>query len=105
MPSVASHDGHGDPDTSIDYRNAVEALFALSWTMRFAPTRAGVLDYEVMPLEGLCWTPRHGRLLHRRQVVLGLDRAGLATGRGRRRLARRGPRCGREEGASSRPGR
>lgn len=50
-------DGSGDPNTSLDYRHAVEALFTLSWTLRFALKREGVLDYRVMPLEGLWWTP------------------------------------------------
>ena len=50
-------DGQGDPNTAARYQHAVEALFTLSWTMRFALKRAGVLDYKVMPLEGLWWTP------------------------------------------------
>lgn len=50
-------DGHGDPNTSDDYRDAVEALFTLSYTLRFALKKEGVLDYKVMPLEGLWWTP------------------------------------------------
>ncbi len=50
-------DGRGDPNTSEDYRRAVEALFTLSWTLRFALKREGLLDYKVMPLEGLWWTP------------------------------------------------
>jgi hypothetical protein len=50
-------DGRGDPNTSEDYRVAVEALFTLSYTLRFALKREGTLDYKVMPLEGLWWTP------------------------------------------------
>jgi hypothetical protein len=50
-------DGHGDPNTSEDYRVAVETLFTLSYTLRFACKAEGVLDYKVMPLEGLWWTP------------------------------------------------
>ena len=50
-------DGRGDPNSSVDYQHAIEALFTLSWTMRFALKRAGILDYKVMPLEGLWWTP------------------------------------------------
>lgn len=50
-------DGQGDPNTSTAYRQAVEALFTLSWTLRFALKKAGVLEYKVMPLEGLWWTP------------------------------------------------
>lgn len=50
-------DGHGDPNTSPEYRDAVEALFTLSWTLRFACKTEGLLEYKVMPLEGLWWTP------------------------------------------------
>jgi hypothetical protein len=49
-------DGHGDPNTSVDYREAVEALFTLSWTLRFALKHEGLLDHRVMPLEGLWWS-------------------------------------------------
>ena len=50
-------DGHGDPNVSVEYRDAVSALFAVSYGARFALKRAGVLDYGVMPLEGLWWVP------------------------------------------------
>jgi len=49
-------DGMGDPNTSRDYREAVEALFAVSYRMKFAVKRgASRIDYGVMPLEGLWW--------------------------------------------------
>jgi len=49
-------DSHGDPNLSQDYRDAVQALFTLSYAVRFAVKRAaGGLDYQVMPLEGLWW--------------------------------------------------
>lgn len=49
-------DGQGDPNTSPAYAEAVEALFALSYALKFA-VRNGPLavDYRVMPLEGLWW--------------------------------------------------
>ena len=50
-------DGHGDPNTSAQYRDAVSALFSVSYAARFALKRAGVIDYGVMPLEGLWWVP------------------------------------------------
>ena len=50
-------DGHGDPNTSAAYRDAVSALFSVSYAARFALKRAGVIDYGVMPLEGLWWVP------------------------------------------------
>jgi hypothetical protein len=51
-------DGHGDPNTSPDYAAAVEALYSVAYTIRFALKRgpAGV-DAPVMPLEGLWWVP------------------------------------------------
>jgi hypothetical protein len=50
-------DGHGDPNTSQAYGEAVSALYSVSYAARFALKRAGVLDYGVMPLEGLWWVP------------------------------------------------
>ncbi|MFC6015818.1 GyrI-like domain-containing protein [Plantactinospora solaniradicis] len=47
-------DGVGDPDGP-GYREAVEALFGVSYGVKFGLKRAGVLDYSVMPLEGLWW--------------------------------------------------
>jgi hypothetical protein len=45
-------DGMGDPNTSRNYREAVEALFAVSYRVKFAVKRgAGGFDYGVMPLE------------------------------------------------------
>lgn len=49
-------DGHGDPNTSAEYRDAVSALFSVSYAARFALKGHDVLDYSVMPLEGLWWT-------------------------------------------------
>ncbi len=49
-------DGAGDPNTAQDYREAVEALYALSYTLKFrVKKREGGMDYAVMPLEGLWW--------------------------------------------------
>jgi hypothetical protein len=49
-------DGHGDPNRSPRYQAAVEALYALSYALKFAIKRAGGPDYTVAPLEGLWWT-------------------------------------------------
>jgi hypothetical protein len=46
-------DGHGDPDTSEDYRHAVEALFAVSYAAKFLAKRELGRDWVVLPLEGL----------------------------------------------------
>ena len=50
-------DGHGDPNTAVEYRDAVEALYAISYAAKFLVKGApdGV-DYGVLPLEGLWWT-------------------------------------------------
>lgn len=49
-------DGQGNPNTSIDYKNAVEALFSVSYTLKFMVKKGEwKVDYGVMPLEGLWW--------------------------------------------------
>ncbi len=49
-------DGQGDPNTSQAYADAIEALFAVSYTLKFAVKRGPLaIDYGVMPLEGLWW--------------------------------------------------
>jgi hypothetical protein len=50
-------DGQGDPNTSPEYADAIEALYAVSYTIKFMVKRKeGSVDYAVMPLEGLWWT-------------------------------------------------
>ena len=49
-------DGKGDPNTSHEYAQAVEALFSVSYTAKFMVKKGPrQLDYSVMPLEGLWW--------------------------------------------------
>jgi hypothetical protein len=48
-------DGEGYPETSQEYQEAIEALYPMAYTLRFALKRANVIDYKVMPLEGLWW--------------------------------------------------
>ncbi|HVN55315.1 MAG TPA: GyrI-like domain-containing protein [Anaerolineaceae bacterium] len=48
-------DGRGDPNTSPVYQEAVEALFSLSYTLKFAIKKAEGVDYSVLPAEGLWW--------------------------------------------------
>ena len=52
-------DGAGNPNTSQDYRDALEALYGLSYTLKFG-VKLGKYgrkkyDYPVMALEGLWW--------------------------------------------------
>jgi hypothetical protein len=47
-------DGRGDPNTAPEYQQALEALYSLSYTLKFHFRRAlQAIDYPVMPLEGL----------------------------------------------------
>ncbi len=49
-------DGEGDPNTSQEFQEAVEALFGLSYTLKFIIKKGKLaIDYGVMPLEGLWW--------------------------------------------------
>jgi len=48
-------DGEGNPNTSASYREAVEALYSVSYTVKFALKKDAGADYVVMPLEGLWW--------------------------------------------------
>lgn len=47
--------GEGNPNTSDDYKEAVEALFSVSYAIKFTLKKEMALDYVVMPLEGLWW--------------------------------------------------
>jgi hypothetical protein len=49
-------DGMGDPNTSSEYAQAVEALFSVSYAAKFmVKNDLQLCDYAVMPLEGLWW--------------------------------------------------
>lgn len=48
--------GKGDPNTAPEYARAVEALYAVAYTLKFTSKRAG-RDFVVGPLEGLWWSP------------------------------------------------
>jgi hypothetical protein len=47
-------DGRGDPNTSAEYRDALESLYAVAYAAKFGAKEAGN-DFVVMPLEGLWW--------------------------------------------------
>jgi hypothetical protein len=50
-------DGHGDPNTTAAYREAIEALYAVAYTVKFAVKRMSAgIDFAVMPLESLWWS-------------------------------------------------
>jgi hypothetical protein len=48
-------DGAGDPNTVPAYQRALEALYGLSYTLKFAAKAALGRDHVVGPLEGLWW--------------------------------------------------
>ncbi|MCG8569596.1 MAG: GyrI-like domain-containing protein [Spirochaetes bacterium] len=50
-------DGEGDPNESQIFAEACEALYSLSYTLKFMCKKGEMqLDYSVMPLEGLWWS-------------------------------------------------
>ena len=49
-------DGQGDPNTSQVYKDALESLYALSYTLKFSIKAAEKVDYSVSMLEGLWWS-------------------------------------------------
>lgn len=48
-------DGRGDPNTSTEYKDAIEALYGLSYTLKFDLKKELGLNYRVGALEGLWW--------------------------------------------------
>jgi hypothetical protein len=49
-------DGIGDPNTSQSYQEAIEALYGVSYPLKFMVKKGALaIDYGVMPLEGLWW--------------------------------------------------
>ncbi|GAB3572435.1 GyrI-like domain-containing protein [Amycolatopsis endophytica] len=58
-------DGHGDPNTSPDYARAVEALYAVAYTLKFAVKRGGGREFVVAPLEGLWWADDYAAFTRR----------------------------------------
>ena len=48
-------DGHGDPNTVQEYKDAVESLYAVAYKMKFISKKTLEKDYVVPPLEGLWW--------------------------------------------------
>jgi hypothetical protein len=49
-------DGQGDPNKVVEYQEAVEALFSVSYTLKFHSKNELGKDYVVPPLEGLWWS-------------------------------------------------
>ncbi|MFD8597892.1 GyrI-like domain-containing protein [Kitasatospora sp. NPDC059646] len=51
-------DGTGNPNTAPAHARAVEALYAVAYTLKFAAKRTEGGDFVVGPLEGLWWADR-----------------------------------------------
>lgn len=50
-------DGEGDPNTSQSFKDAIEALYPVSYTLKFMVKKGKMgIDYGVMPLEALWWS-------------------------------------------------
>lgn len=49
--------GSGNPNTTPMYQEAIEALYAVAYTIKFKIKKEGQMDYGVMPLETLWWLP------------------------------------------------
>jgi hypothetical protein len=48
-------DGHGDPNTTQEYQDAIEALYPVAYKLKFMSKKGLGKDYVVMVLEGLWW--------------------------------------------------
>lgn len=48
-------DGHGDPNTSKEFQDAIATLYPLSYKLKFASKQELGKDYTVGPLEALWW--------------------------------------------------
>jgi hypothetical protein len=59
-------DGRGDPNTSPEYADAVEALYGVAYTLKFASKALG-RDFVVAPMEGLWRAEDPAAFLERRK--------------------------------------
>jgi len=48
-------DGHGNPNTSVEYTEALQALYSAAYTLKFKIKKDLSVDYPVMASEGLWW--------------------------------------------------
>lgn len=49
-------DGHGDPNTSEQFGDAIATLYPVAYKLKFASRQELGKDFTVMPLEGLWWS-------------------------------------------------
>lgn len=62
-------EGHGDPNRSAAYTEAVEGLFSVAYTIKFASRNALDRDFVVGPLEGLWWADDPAAFITRQKDV------------------------------------
>ena len=55
-------DGSGDPNTSHEFQEAIQALYGVSYTLKFTLKKSGGPEFRVAPLEALWWSDGSGRL-------------------------------------------
>jgi hypothetical protein len=48
-------DGQGNPNTSLEYAEAMQALYSVAYTLKFKIKKEMAVDYPVMASEGLWW--------------------------------------------------
>jgi hypothetical protein len=60
-------DGQGDPNKVVEYQEAVQALFSVSYTLKFHSKNELGKDYVVPPLEGLWWSDNFDDFRSRRK--------------------------------------
>ena len=48
-------DGRGDPNTAENYREAIEGLYPVAYSLKFISKKRLAKDFVVAPLEGLWW--------------------------------------------------
>ena len=73
-------EGHGDPHTLKAYRQAIQTLYDLTYTLKFGLKKSQGIDYTVMGLEGLWWNVRYEQFFDGKKGRMTLDCRDPATG-------------------------
>ena len=60
-------DGQGAPQ-SMQYQEAIEAVYPVAYTLKFAIKKTQGIDYGVMPLEGLWWADDMSKFMENRDL-------------------------------------
>jgi hypothetical protein len=60
-------DGQGSPQ-SMQYQEAIEAVYPVAYTLKFAIKKTQGIDYGVMPLEGLWWADDMSKFIENRDL-------------------------------------